>query len=219
MYKAAASSDRAGSGAPRLYAVSRWGWNSNSPLRRPADRSDCSRSRGTSRTSAARLFTFITSKSLVRSWAMPPQATPPTFPGITSEPWTEGGVKCPSERSALIVLRHHARSASVAPQAASAASAVGASDAGAVGKRLRPRRCLTRDIALWHGPLLDWNQWLSVQTVEDEQMAGLGSDGDRRDSPPVLAPFEEDWRRCDVVIPEIMVNGLKVPDACASISA
>ena len=161
----------------------------------------------------------MTSRSLTRSWAMPPHATPPTFPGMTSEPCSDGGVKRPSERSA-------------ADRAAAPRAILVGRSPGIAGrkrrscqrrrrgwKRLRRRRHLTGDIAPGHGPLLDRNQRLAGLAIEDEQMAGLGSDGDRRDGAAVLAPVEEDRRRGDVVVPEIVVNGLKVPDPCAGISA
>ena len=64
---------------------------------------------------------------------MPPHAMPPALPGTTSVPFSDGGVKNPSARSALIVARHQLRSSSFVPQASPGFNAVGASARGAVG--------------------------------------------------------------------------------------
>ena len=50
-------------------------------------------------------------------------------------------------------------------------------------------------------------------------MAVLGRDGNRRDRAAVPAPVEEYRRRGDVVVPQIVVNRLEVPDPCAGVGA
>ena len=144
---------------------------------------------------------------------MPPHAMPPTLPGTTSVPFSDGGVKKPSDRSAAMVSRHQARSSSVAPQASSGFKAVGASASRRCGERLRRRGDLARHIALRDRALLDGNERRSRLAIEDEEMAGLGGDTHGGNGPAVLAPVEQDRRRRDVVVPEIVMDGLEMPDA------
>ena len=95
---------------------------------------DASRSRGTSVTTFAIRFVFVTSRRRSGSKATLPQLMPPATPGNWTEPSRLGGVKIPSERLAAILSRHLPRSHGVSPQASSGESPGGCSGGGSVGK-------------------------------------------------------------------------------------
>ena len=165
------------------------------------------------------LFTGMTSRSFTRSCAMPPQAMPPMLPGTTRVPRSEGGVKKPSARNGVIASRHQARSSSVsAPRLVRGQPRARERSRGR-REGLRRRGLLARDVALRHRPLFDRNERRAGLAIEHEEVAGLGRHADGRDGAPVLAPVEQDrWRR-DVVVPEIVMHGLEVPDALAGVGA
>src|SRR4029077_19431938 len=79
------------------------------------------------------LLVLVTNSCRLGSNAALLQFIPPTFPGISSDPLIEGGVKIPSERNASIRLRHWRRSKNVTPNASSAETACGTIGGGNSG--------------------------------------------------------------------------------------
>src|SRR5690349_5907027 len=68
-------------------------------------------------TMAGRRFTGTIANDLLSSIATPPQAAPPMFPGTTSDPSRDGGVKGPSFRRLPNSSRQAACASGVGPQA------------------------------------------------------------------------------------------------------
>ena len=155
------------------YGVPSCGWYSKSPLSRPALRSASTRSRGISRTSAARLFTGMISRSL----------TPIVG---DAAPRHAADVAGNDERA----FQRRRREESVGAQRADGVAAPGAvlvgRPPGVVGlqrrrrerarrrrERLRRRRDLARHVALRDRALLDGNERRSGLAIQDEEMPVL----------------------------------------------
>jgi hypothetical protein len=81
------------------------------------------------------------------------------------------------------------------------------------GKGLRRRSELTCHIAFRNSALFDGYQRQAGLAIEDEEMTSLRGHAQRCDGPAILVPAEEDWRRRDIVVPEVVVDRLKMPDA------
>ena len=90
---------------------------------------------------------------------------------------------------------------------------------GAVGKGCVGDGFLARDVALRHRALFDRNERLTCLAIEHEEVTRLGRNADRGDRPALLAPVEQDRRRRHVVVPEIVMNRLEVPDTRAGVGA
>ena len=134
------------------------------------------------------------------------------LPGTTSVPRTLGGVKMPSDRSAWTCARHHARSASLAPQAASAVSPCGTSARRQRGIGLRARRLFARDVA--RRARVAPRRGRAARPSRGRAGTGGRSSSRprrRRTRATVALGREERGRRRDVVVPEVVVHGLEVP--------
>src|SRR5580704_3509111 len=84
---------------------------------------------------------------------------------------------------------------------------------------LRWRRNFARRVAGGNGALFDAEDWLAGFAIEDEKMRGLGADADGGNSLAVFMDIEQNGRRGDVVIPQVVMDGLEIPDALTRIGA
>ena len=82
-------------------------------------------------------------------------------------------------------------------------------------KGLRRRRPLAGRIGRWHRPLFDRPDRLTVGPIEDERERLLRHLHDGLDSPAVNRDVRKDWRCRQIVVPEVVVNDLVVPDSLA----
>ena len=124
-------------------------------------------------------------------------------------------MKMPSERKRAIRARHASRSAGVTPHASAAVSREGASGARAHGERLRGPGLLAGHRAPRHRPLLDREQRRAGLAVQHEEVAHLGRDDDRRHRLAVARDRHQRGLGRHVVVPEIVVHDLEVPDDLA----
>ena len=147
------------------------------------------------------------------SAAVQPQFAPPCAPGIDTVSFSAGGVNRPSLRAFAIRVFHVSRSSGVRMYGlmSSAVSRCGANGGGAVGNgwvghAASPGISLGRNAALFDGP-----HRLARHAIEDVQEAGfsgLGHDVDRSS----VAPDGRELRGGDVVVvPQIVVHHLEVP--------
>jgi hypothetical protein len=81
---------------------------------------------------------------------------------------------------------------------------------GFIGK-LRRKCQFPRHVALRNRALLDAEHRLAGFTIENVHVARLRGDGECGNRGPATHDIEQRWRRGRVVIPEIVMNGLKVP--------
>ena len=81
--------------------------------------------------------------------------------------------------------------------------------------RLGRARLLAVDARRGNLPIVDGKQRLSALAVEHEDEARLGYLRDGVDRPPVLLDRDQRRRRRQVHVPEIVLQGLEVPDALA----
>src|SRR6185295_6398406 len=86
-------------------------------------------------------------------------------------------------------------------------------------ERLRGRSLLAVDVAGRNPALLDSEDGLAVGAIQNKQVAALGPGGDGGNGAAVAVNVEQDRRRRDVVIPEVVVDGLEMPYALAGIGA
>ena len=143
------------------------------------------------------------------SKARPPQCAPPMLEGRASVPRSEGGVKMPSFRSALITLcAGHTIGCVEVPEVLQR-EALRAQLDGA--ERLRLRCAFTRDVAGWHVALFDREQRLAGVSMQHEQHAGLGRLQDRGHVLAAAPDRGEGGGRRIVVVPEIVMDGLEMP--------
>src|SRR5428012_11549 len=75
---------------------------------------------------------------------------------------------------------------------------------------LRCRRLLPR--LLWHRLLLDADEWFSIGTIEDVDPAGATGLRDPLSRFAVDHSVEQDYRARRIVVPEVVVYLLEVPD-------
>ena len=80
---------------------------------------------------------------------------------------------------------------------------------------LRGRRDFAGHLALRHGPLLDRPQRLAGQALEHVEESGLAGLRHDVDGAPVVADGQQLGRGREVVVPEIVVDGLEVPEPLA----
>ena len=140
---------------------------------------------------------------------------PPTLPGTCSVPRMLGGVNMPSWRSDAIVDLHAARSASSTPNASSGFELRRNDRRRHRREGLRRPRLFAGDVAGRHGTLFDRKERLAGGAVEEEEMSHLRPDRDRFDA----AHFDQHRLRGDVVIPQIVMDDLEVPDHLAGVRA
>ena len=82
-------------------------------------------------------------------------------------------------------------------------------------KRLRRRRLFARCRRLRHRPFFDRPHRLSVDAIEDERKCLLRDLDDSLDRPAVNGDVGEHGRGRQIVVPEIVMDELVVPDALA----
>jgi hypothetical protein len=75
---------------------------------------------------------------------------------------------------------------------------------------------LTGQIRGRNGAFLDWEQRRAGCAIEHEDEGGLGRLHDRIDRRSVALHRDQHRRRGQVVVPQVVVDGLEVPDALAS---
>jgi hypothetical protein len=80
------------------------------------------------------------------------------------------------------------------------------------GKRLGARGLFAGHVALWNRAFLDAEDWLASVAIQDKKLAGLGSDANGRDGLTGALDVEKNRRRSDIVVPQIVMHGLKAPD-------
>src|SRR5690606_5808849 len=79
-------------------------------------------------------------------------------------------------------------------------------------KRLRARGALARYVARGHHAFDDWEQRLARGALEQEHMSRLRADGDCRDARTSFAlEWEQQRRRSNVIVPEVVMHGLEMP--------
>ena len=81
--------------------------------------------------------------------------------------------------------------------------------------RLRRRSRLAGHVAGRRWPFLDGVNRHAADTIQNEQQAVLGADGDRRHGLVADARVEQQRWRLQVVVPNVVVNRLKVPEVAA----
>ena len=84
-------------------------------------------------------------------------------------------------------------------------------------ERLRRRRVLVRQFALRHRALFDVEDRLAGDAVEREHQAGLVDDDDCGNGRTVPLQIDEQRRRLRVVVPDVVMNELKVPQVLAGV--
>jgi hypothetical protein len=82
---------------------------------------------------------------------------------------------------------------------------------------LRGRCFFAGNVALRNRALLNAENGFARSAIEDEQIAALGTGGDRGDGEAVAVNVEQNRRRGDIVVPQVVVDGLEMPDALAGI--
>ena len=164
-------------------------------------------------TIAAMRLTGTTAIWRASSTATPPQCAPPMFDGTTSVPSRLGGVKIPSLRSAAIWSRHAARSSGVgAPRVVRGVGvrAQRRSDRvnGCVGEASSPGTVLAGTGRSSTGKIGS-----PVSRFEDEEHARLRRLQRRRER---VAPLRTTVTSAGgdgvVVVPQVVMHGLEVPD-------
>src|SRR5262249_8184634 len=81
--------------------------------------------------------------------------------------------------------------------------------------RLRRPGLLTVEVALGYGRFLDIEQRLARYAIEYKREAGLGYLSYRWDKAPVAPYFDQIGLRGNIVIPEVVMHCLKMPDPLA----
>ena len=84
------------------------------------------------------------------------------------------------------------------------------------GERLRRREFFTGHASLRYRSLLDWKERLAGLAVEDEDEPHLGCLGDGGNFPPVASHGDQGRLRRNVVVPDVVVHDLEVPDYLAA---
>ena len=106
------------------------------------------------------------------------------------------------------------RSKSTSPQASSGLSDCGTSGGGA-SELAGSAIVLARHVASRHWALLDRKNWLAGLALKGEDKTHLGADQHGRDIAVVAAQCRERRLRCHVIIPDIVMGSLVVPDHLA----
>jgi hypothetical protein len=147
---------------------------------------------------------------------MPPQLTPPTLLGKTTVPSRDGGVKMPSDSAPSSRAAHHFF---ILGHSAPGVLLYGESFRNERrrerGKRLREPRLFSRDRAARDGPLLDREQRNAGVPIEQKDPPHLRGDRDREQALSVATDRQEQRLSCDVVVPQVVVHDLEVPDHLA----
>ena len=129
------------------------------------------------------------------------------------------GVKSPSFRALMMRARNSSRSRG--PQIAERIQIVDreflAAERRRIGRKwLRRPRLLARDVGLrGHGPFLDRPDRLAGDAIEDVQKPRLAGHRHDIDVAPVVPDRRELWRRRVVVVPEIVMHVLEMPQPLA----
>ena len=153
------------------------------------------------------------------SAAVVPQFDPPWLPGIEIVSVKPGGVNMPFVarlRDALlhrlVLLRRRQPRVHVVHREGLP------HERRRLGReRLRRPRLLAGHVALRHRPLFDRPQRLAGHAIEDIEEAGLARVRDGVDLPAVV-PHGDELRRRDVVeVPEVVMDGLEVPQPLAGL--
>ena len=84
---------------------------------------------------------------------------------------------------------------------------------------LRGRCFFAVNVALRNAALLNAENGFARCAIEDEQIAALGTACDRGDRAAIAANVEQNRRCSNIVIPEVMVDSLEVPDELPRIGA
>src|SRR5688572_16696214 len=85
------------------------------------------------------------------------------------------------------------------------------------GERLRRPAMLARYLRARHWPLFDGEQWFAGFAIEQKEISDLGNLRDGVDSLAAVLDRDQVRRRRDVVVPDIVMHHLEVPDALASV--
>ena len=195
-------------GVPRCMAISRPGHDN-------AAFSRSNLSRGTSATANARRFVGAITSPRAGSCETLPQFTPPPKPGKPTLPSKIGGVKIPSDRSAARRARHALRSSSLIPHASLAVRVEGTSGRGRIGNGCVGDASSPGDDALRHPTFFNREERRTGLAMENEEMSHLRRDDDGRYRLPIARDVHEDGLRRNVVVPQIVMDDLKMPDHLA----
>src|SRR6516165_2476236 len=71
---------------------------------------------------------------------------------------------------------------------------------------------LAGNLAARHRPFDNWKQRLSSHSIEHEQEPGLVDDDDRGNGSAIAIDIDESGRRLGVVVPDIVVHHLEIPE-------
>ncbi len=82
---------------------------------------------------------------------------------------------------------------------------------------LRGRRLLARHVALRHRALDDIEDRLAGDAIEREQQAGLVHHDERGNGGPVPDQIDDKRRRLGVVVPDVVMHELEVPEILAGV--
>src|SRR5882724_9579004 len=148
-----------------------------------------------------------------RSKAPPPQFAPPMIPGRMMVPLYEGGVKIGPSLYFFISAWAAAFNSGVASKASSSVTPCGVNDGGSVGNGWVAAVCSP---ATSNRPLFDRPNGPAGNAVENKRHALLGELNNHIRFSSMQVQLGEDGRRRQIIIPEPVVNDLKVPLANAS---
>src|ERR1051325_2523961 len=84
-------------------------------------------------------------------------------------------------------------------------------------KRLRRPLCFAGNITSGDWSLFDSKDWLPIPAIQDKHSSRFSNNRNRRDCLAILFNIDQDRGGFKIIIPGIMVNGLKVPNQFSSV--